>query len=399
MNLIKRIARGLYFRFSNIINMGSYYFSIMLPAKNVIIFESLPDYTDNSYYLYKYLSKLNSPKYNLEWMITDSSKASPLYITHHTIGLHPVSFSKIARARFVFFSHYYPNFRLKKKQQTVVYMTHGCPMKKAKSKSVKNPDKDYTRKANFDYALCIGEGAIVPESIFCLTTPDRILPLGYPRNDELVKASKQPRIDLEIIDIGTDKTIIWMPTFRQSDIESLSEKSSQNASGLPLINGYDDLVDLNRECIKHNVSIVIKIHRLQAHFPIFNCEYSNIKFINDDWLDKHNLRLYELLGHMDALVTDYSSVYFDFLLLDRPVAFILDDLHEYEADRGFVFDDVKSIMAGKHIYELADLKDFISDVSQDIDDCKDSRAAICGKFHNDGHSTSCERICRYFKLI
>lgn len=379
--------------------MGSYYFSLMLPVNNVVIFESLPDYSDNSYYLYKYLLEHGSHKYNLEWMITDSAKASTLYINHHTVGLHPFSFSKIARAKFVFYSHYYPNFKLKKKQQTVVYMTHGCPIKKAKSKSIVNPDKNYIQKVNFDYALCIGEGAIVPQSIFCMTTPDKILPLGYPRNDEIIRSSESQPLNLDIVDNGNMKTIIWMPTFRQSDIESLSENSSQNASGLPLINGYDDLAALNEECIKHNVNIVIKIHRLQAHFPIFNSVFSNIKFITDNWLDIHNLRLYELLGSMDALITDYSSVYFDFLLLDRPVAFILDDLHKYEIDRGFVFDDVKRIMAGKHIYELADLVDFISDVSHNLDDYKDSRRAICDKFHKNDHSDSSERICKYFNLI
>ena len=45
----------------------------------------------------------------------------------------------------------------------------------------------------------------------------------------------------------------------------------------------------------------------------------------------------ELLKHVDVLVTDYSSIYMDFLLLDRPVVFNPVDREEYEAQRGFLF--------------------------------------------------------------
>ncbi len=55
-------------------------------------------------------------------------------------------------------------------------------------------------------------------------------------------------------------------------------------------------------------------------------------------LQDNLLDLYDILGATDILVTDYSSIYFDFLLLDKPIVFIPTDLQEYEKSRGFLFD-------------------------------------------------------------
>ena len=49
--------------------------------------------------------------------------------------------------------------------------------------------------------------------------------------------------------------------------------------------------------------------------------------------------MYVLLRNADALITDYSSAYFDYMLLNRPIAFTVEDIEEYRKKRGFVFDN------------------------------------------------------------
>jgi hypothetical protein len=57
--------------------------------------------------------------------------------------------------------------------------------------------------------------------------------------------------------------------------------------------------------------------------------------ITDAALREANLKLYELLGAADAIITDYSSVWTEYLLLDRPIGFWLTDLERYRHERGF----------------------------------------------------------------
>ncbi len=52
--------------------------------------------------------------------------------------------------------------------------------------------------------------------------------------------------------------------------------------------------------------------------------------------EKEGLQLYEFIHCADALVSDYSSVAIDYLLLDRPLGFTLDDYKEYTQSRGWV---------------------------------------------------------------
>ena len=59
---------------------------------------------------------------------------------------------------------------------------------------------------------------------------------------------------------------------------------------------------------------------------------SNLVFINDAFLSDNGIINYELLGVADALLTDYSSVYYDYLLLDRPIGLCWDDYEEYKAN-------------------------------------------------------------------
>ena len=56
-------------------------------------------------------------------------------------------------------------------------------------------------------------------------------------------------------------------------------------------------------------------------------------------MEKKQIKLYELIGISDGLLSDYSSVAVDYLLLDRPLGYVLADYNIYKEKRGFVFED------------------------------------------------------------
>ena len=96
--------------------------------------------------------------------------------------------------------------------------------------------------------------------------------------------------------------------------------------------------------------------------------HSIIHLLTEEIISEQYGTLYTFLGTTSALITDYSSVFLDYYLLNRPVAFTINDFEEYKDKRGFVFDDVKSLMVGSVIRDSHDLLEFLESVvkSEDI---------------------------------
>ena len=63
---------------------------------------------------------------------------------------------------------------------------------------------------------------------------------------------------------------------------------------------------------------------------------------------------------MDALISDYSGAAYDYLQLNRPIGYVLDDMDDYIA--GFVVEDIHTLIAGAEIYNFEQLESFITDV-------------------------------------
>lgn len=155
----------------------------------------------------------------------------------------------------------------------------------------------------------------------------KILNLGYPRCDhffwtreELIKyvSLKSPEL-LNLIHTlsGYKKALIYMPTFRENYKNDLRE--------------FIDLEDLNALLKEKHFLLFIKQHpNLRIEY---NNEFSNIIVLSSDF------DVYMLLPFIDILITDYSSVMFDFILLHKPVILLMHDLEKYrKSERGFYFE-------------------------------------------------------------
>jgi len=189
-----------------------------------------------------------------------------------------------------------------------------------------------------------------------------------------------------------------MPTFRKSKSYS-PENEIFYEYDLPIVASEQELRKLDQYCYENQVIILIKRHKNQIVTTFNRCgKLTNIFFIDDKFLDNLEIQLYELLGETNALITDYSSVAIDYLLLDKPIGFTLDDFEEYKSARGFVFDDPKRYMPGHHIYTYTELCQFISDISMENDVYKEKREIVRTVAHRPT-TNYCEEIARYFGLV
>jgi CDP-glycerol glycerophosphotransferase (TagB/SpsB family) len=101
------------------------------------------------------------------------------------------------------------------------------------------------------------------------------------------------------------------------------------------------------------------------------------------------------------MITDYSSIYFDYLLADKPVAVTWDDLEEYRKDPGFAVDLDVYMNGAVKVYNVEELISFVRDVAAGRDTLKAERRVIRDtvNYSTDGKNT--ERVVDFIldKLI
>ena len=182
---------------------------------------------------------------------------------------------------------------------------------------------------------------------------ERLIETGYPRNDFITNATKEDVISLKKkYHLPLDKKIIlYAPTWRDN---------SYVASGYT----FELEADFHkwREALGDDYVVVFK-----PHYLIIN------KYENDETLTgflysvKAESEINELYVLSDILVTDYSSVFFDYAVLNRPIYFYMYDLDQYKGElRGFYL-DIYTELPGR-IYEdesklLIDIKESVYDYS------------------------------------
>ncbi|MCP8968416.1 CDP-glycerol glycerophosphotransferase family protein [Ectobacillus sp. SYSU M60031] len=175
---------------------------------------------------------------------------------------------------------------------------------------------------NFHRVVVSSEAmARVYSSAFSLPM-ERMLPLGMPRTDLFFQPDKQARIIRQLYDdnpgLRHKKVLLYAPTFREQELDSFSLQLD---------------VDLLYKHLREEYALIVKLHPaiLQAtdlpeKYPGFVYDYSGYPHIND------------LLLVTDILITDYSSVPFEFCLLKRPMIFFAYDLGPYTEKGGMMAD-------------------------------------------------------------
>lgn len=96
------------------------------------------------------------------------------------------------------------------------------------------------------------------------------------------------------------------------------------------------------------------------------------------------------------MLSDYSGIAYEYLQLDKPIAYVLDDMNEYKL--GFVTEDIDSLLAGEKIFSFEDFLGFIDDVVNEDDKYKVKREQIRDYIYKYHDGKSCERIAKFMGL-
>lgn len=227
----------------------------------------------------------------------------------------------LARFKYLFNDNSFPPFFHKREEQIYTNTWHGTPIKKLglsdldNAESLANIQKnyamcdyacfpnDYTKKIFMkDYSLhAIYQGNIV----MC----------DYPRNDVF----HHPNSELHsLLGFDNKKIYAYMPTWRgekrKADIELQSIE----------VQKYLEEID---KTLLDDELLLVNFHFLLQNQIVFN-HFKHIQLFPEKY------EVYDVLAQCDGLISDYSSVIFDYALLNKPIVLFAYDEHLYEVERG-----------------------------------------------------------------
>lgn len=340
---------------------------IIVPfSKKYIVFESDPDFSDNTFCVYEKLKELGyDRKYDFIWTdgvdefynITKSKVYKVGYNTLHEKyffhRLHEKVSCSICCNRFTApFSD----------EQKVFYVSHGIP--------IKSVSEYYNIPDYVDYCFCTSKNVIDLYSKELKVTKSKVVPFGFPRNDAFARSEVDLR---QVLCKEFDKVIAWLPTFRQH--KSVNNLTASNIS-VPIIHNSEDAVRINDFAKMNRLLIVMKPHFEQDISFIKNQNLSNLMIIDDEFLSSKQVLLYDFIHSCDALLTDYSSVYYDFTLADKPIGVIWEDIDDYKENPGFAVDLDYYLKGAEKIYKVDDFIAFLNHLVLEKDVLKSERREI-----------------------
>lgn len=368
---------------------------------NLIVLESEGDLSDNAFALYDYLrSEGYLDRYQVVWAVDDVLRAKQLMSetpvqwinTNFVSKALDVYDSNLARALATckWFIYDHSNLManlMKRPNQSVIFLSHGCGYKGPKGLG----SHDIT---SYDLMTVTGPLAAICVSNWQNRSSEFAVNTGYPRNDYLLRPDM--RVDAVVTDwldcSKYKKTILWMPTFRQSDNAGISEDYISNETGLPLFNSRADLSKLSAYLVRNNVLLLFKLHHLQSELSVFNEKFKNIVVVRDEQLRDKGVQLYQFVRYADVLISDYSSISVDFMLLDRPIIYTLDDYDEYSRSRGLFPPNAIDYMPGYHVYSVDQLENAIDEIITGEDVYRSDREAIISEYHTYLDANSSKRV-------
>jgi CDP-glycerol glycerophosphotransferase len=202
---------------------------------------------------------------------------------------------------------------------------------------------------------------------------DAIVGLGYPRNDVILGGDDY---DPDLVDNGVDlaaraaidahrarggRALLYAPTFRDNGTH-------------PTDDGSLDIARLSEFARRHDLLVVLKLH------PFLAARMSGLSAPNILQVSPVS-DIYPLLSRFDLLLTDYSSIFFDYLLLDRPVVFYPHDLAAYVRGRPFLF-DYEAMTPGPRAHDFDGLLAALEATLTGPDTHAEARARVIALVHD-----------------
>ena len=384
-NGIKRALKVIYsYKIDAVIRKAILLVSKNSKLKDIIVIESHNDFDSNGGAFYRYLIENRyNEKYKIVWLIKNR-KPKELPPNVMCYSLYKPSIKKdyvICTAKF-FTADCVVTGKVRDGQKSY-YFTHGAFSLKNSKGKIDVPDcvdyilipSEYTRK--------------IQENQFNPQPQTKMISIGFPIHDQLLKPC-EPQLYKMSVDVSRKKTIIWMPTFRKGGGYQRNDSRAELPLGIPLVENNEQLYELNQTLKEHDGLLIIKIHPMQDMSTVHIEEQSNIRLLTGTKCKRLGIDNYELLKETDAMISDYSSVAFDYLFLNKPLGYTFSDLNEYK--NGLVVDDPSELMAGPIINDFEQLRSFVCEVLLGIDEYEYKRVKLREKLFEFDDGNACRRL-------
>lgn len=276
-------------------------------------------------------------KYRHVWVLDDPSRHSDLIQKYKHSRVSFVAHGSkqyvkyLASAGYLINNSTFPNYFVKKEGQVYINTWHGIPLKNlgydepsgtlAASNTARNfLHADYLIAAN-PFMTEMYRNAYRQEGI----SQVKIIEEGYPRLDTLVKEDRQgiyKELERQGVSVDPDKKIIlYAPTWRG---DTFANPNLSTDEFLLLKEVLEKRIDMDA------YQILVKVH--QAVYSRIRDKLEEFPYLVPATMDAN-----VILGITDILISDFSSIYFDYLATGRPVLFYIPDLEEYSEKRGMYF--------------------------------------------------------------
>lgn len=290
------------------------------------------------------------------------------------------------------------------KAKHVFYTTGQIPIKPAKNQIVIHMDHGTTAIKTEGHLKKRYSGDVKYFNLYCAPSEfyREIVKKEFRCKDENIIINSEPVTDVLFRDtmfynLGNYKLLgLWTPTFRKSDYLGYDDSSEEDL--LPTLK-ESDYEKFNELLKKYNILLIAKLHDMQDLSGYKKTRFSNLWIMSGKDFNNAGYQLYEMLKQSQFIIGDYSSVYLQYLLLDRPIGFAIPDIDKYREMRGFVVEPIEDYMPGPKIRCKEDLYKFIDDIAKGVDDYKDERKRINNLVNQYQDGKSCERLLKFSKII
>lgn len=285
--------------------------------------------SDSPYAIFKNL--INNPEYKdykHVWVLNNEEMCRPKYRLAPNVEIVKVGTPKyiyyLASSKYLINNTTFPPYYIRKDGQIYLNTWHGTPIKtlgkdmKGSRGQHKNIQRNFLQATHLLHPNKFTSDTIIDSHDIRGIYTGYVSEAGYPRIDSTLNCDKS--LIKKELDIKEDKKVIlYAPTWR-------GEVGDVNGEIEKFISDY--------ECIKEEYAgeyeVLLRVHSLMV--KALNEKGYN-KCIVPEYIDTN-----ELLGIVDLLITDYSSIMFDYLVTKKPLLLYCFDKEKYASERGFLFD-------------------------------------------------------------
>lgn len=232
----------------------------------------------------------------------------------------------LASCKYLITDNSFPPYYIKKEQQVYLNTWHGTPLKILGRKNIKDSSSFANVQKNYmmaDYALFPNE---YTKNIFMKDYSlenigqQKIILADYPRNTAFFNNDLKQEI-IQKYNLSDKQVFAYLPTWRGSNRNANVEKQKK------IVSSY--LQKMDQQLNDHQI-LYVNLHFLIGN-DIDMSHFCHIKLFPGEY------ETYDFLNVCDVLITDYSSVFFDFAVTGKKIILFTYDLEEYMAERGMYF--------------------------------------------------------------